>query len=427
MKILAIVYSFTPLHFPQTLLLLRWFKYLDEAGHDVTVLSVDPDSFAGPKDPGLERLVPRNVENIRIRSLENTLLYRVLQRAERLLVPLFQPFKKPWYGPARKVLKALPLRQYDVVLSCSQPPVCHLLGYDVKKKAGLPWVAYFSDPWADNPYRKNQPRRVQEYNRAWQREVVCSADALIAPTDEIRQMIVGGHRPEVREKAATLDHCFVPQWFQLRGAERPKDNGAAKIVLTGSFYGSRTPIPFLRMLAELNARHRIEGRIVLEFYGEMSDADLHHPIWPSVEGLAAFYGRVDYLTSLAKMREADLLLLIDAPAEKGTASVFFPLKLAEYLGSGRPIIGFTPENGASARILRETGDYVVDVNDAAGLADLLVRIADGRVSLKADPIPRAKYDYRHVGRQLADILERTRREGAERPKSRTTALFSRPL
>jgi glycosyltransferase involved in cell wall biosynthesis len=143
----------------------------------------------------------------------------------------------------------------------------------------------------------------------------------------------------------------------------------------------------------------------------MSDADLHHPLWSSLGGLVRFYGRVDYLTSLAKMREADLLLLIDAPAENGAASVFFPLKLAEYLGSGRPIIGFTPASGASARILRETGGFVVDLGDTAGLADLLVGIADGRVSLKADPIPRAKYDYRHVGRQLADILERTRRGG----------------
>ena len=159
MKILAITYCFVPLQFPATFRLLKWLKYLSEMGHEVTLLSVDPASFNGPKDPNLACLVPEHVDNIQVTSWENTPLFRLLRRCEPWLISLFQPGKKEWFGPARRAgCKALSLREYDLIFTCSQPPVCHLLGREIKRETNLPWVTYFSDPWIELRFTESSPR-----------------------------------------------------------------------------------------------------------------------------------------------------------------------------------------------------------------------------------------------------------------------------
>ena len=70
MNILLITYGFEPIHRPQTFVILKWLKYLSDARHDITVLSVDPHSFRGPVDVTLHELVPENVQSVRAPSRE---------------------------------------------------------------------------------------------------------------------------------------------------------------------------------------------------------------------------------------------------------------------------------------------------------------------------------------------------------------------
>ena len=401
MNALLIPYCFAPVQVPQTFVLLKWCKFLAEAGHGLTVLSVDPDTQSAAEDPGLDRLTPRGLHEVRVRSLEKTLPYRVLRKARRWLPSLFQPYKREWFRPARKALDALPLGGFDVVLSSSQPPVCHLLGHYVKTTAGVPWVAYFSDPWVDGPYRQDIPRKDRKYNEDWERKVVCSADVLVFPTEEMKSLVLRKYPQEILEKARTLDHCYVPAWFDL--AARPAKAGAARrFVHTGNFYGPRTVDHFLRAIAK--CRDRLAGRMVFDFFGDIGPSVLDSPLWRSLNGFVKAHGQVDYLTSLAACRGADALVLIDAPVDPGATSVFFPSKLAEYLGAGRPIIALTPNKGSSSRILRETKNIALDPEDSDGLADLLTGVARGQRSLAVDSASCAKYDYRQVGQQLVAIL-----------------------
>ncbi len=404
MNILAITYAFVPLQFPATFRLLKWFKYLSEAGHKVTVISVDPDTFDGRKQPELQRFVPKGVDTIQVASLENRLPYRAFGRVRRWWPSLSEPFKRQWYGPAKRALRALPLEQFDLVFSCSQPPVCHLLGYDVKCATGLPWVAYFSDPWVDSPFRTSTPSKVWTYNLKLEQRTVAFADRLVFPSDELRQMVLGKHAPDDLSKAEVLDHCYVPEWFELENIEKPEENGAARVLVTGSFYGPRSALPFLETLAEIDTQVGLAGRVCVDFYGSMSPSDQQHPLWTRVREFARFRGSVGYLASLALMRQSDYLLLIDAPVGDGTQSVFFPSKLAEYLGAGRPIIGITPDKGVSARVLRETGNVVLCPDDKPGLADLFYKMATRSLTgLKTRNSQ--KYDYRPVGQRLLEIMQ----------------------
>ncbi|MEA2329376.1 MAG: hypothetical protein QOE68_4335, partial [Thermoanaerobaculia bacterium] len=72
-----------------------------------------------------------------------------------------------------------------------------------------------------------------------------------------------------------------------------------------------------------------------------------------IEDAVQFIGPVSYLESLDRMMAADQLVLIDA--EFDDTNIFFPSKLVDYFGSGKPIIAITPPSGATARLLREAG------------------------------------------------------------------------
>lgn len=405
MNILAITYSFVPLQFPATYRLLKWFSHLTAIGHHVTVVSIDPASFPGPKDPALCSLVPEGVKIVEAASRENTLLYRVLRRREDWFYRLFEPRKMEWHAPAKQAIGRLDLDRFDVIYSCSQPHVCHLLGGEVHRQTNLPWVAFFSDPWTDNPYYRARPQRIRDYNMALERSVITSADAIILTCDEMKRIVVGKYGLEGDPRISVLPHCFKTDWPARSDHVPTLEANVINVLLIGNFYGPRSPMPLLRTLGHLDQHRALGDRIRLHLFGLMPEEDRCSPVWGEVKHFVQYHGRVEYLASLALMRAADYLLLIDAPVAAGYESVFFPSKLADYLGAGVPIIGFTPRNGASARILAETGHMTCDFGDEHGVEDIFSRMVAGTLQISPDPDEVQKYDYHRVGDMLAAVLQ----------------------
>ena len=53
----------------------------------------------------------------------------------------------------RTCRKYLKTHKVDAIHTVSFPCSSHLIGYELKKEFGLPWIAHFYDPWVDNPLR----------------------------------------------------------------------------------------------------------------------------------------------------------------------------------------------------------------------------------------------------------------------------------
>jgi hypothetical protein len=402
MRILAITYAFAPLRYPATFRLLKWFHGLGEMGHEITVLAVDPRTFPGNQDATLSKLVPPRVRVVSAPSREATFLYRVLRLREEWFPGLFEPRKKEWYGPARKALRDLDPASFDVVFSCSQPPVCHLLGLEIRRRWNRPWVAFFSDPWVDNPFRPLPPRQ-EKVNLRWEREVVGEADALLFPSSELAEMMLAKYPAEGRRKPEIVPHCFVKEWYSLAPPPTPPGGGGVRFLSTGNFYGPRSPAPILDALDRIQARG--SRPFSIDFYGAMAPQHKETLARSRLESLR-FHGGIEYLPSLGLMTQADFLLLIDAATQEEGGGVFFPSKLADYLGSGSPILGITPRNSVSARVLAETGHVVCPFEDSQGLESTLASALDGTLQVTPDPGAVERYDHRAVVPRLAGILDR---------------------
>jgi hypothetical protein len=128
-----------------------------------------------------------------------------------------------------------------------------------------------------------------------------------------------------------------------------------------------------------------------------------------VASLVRFRGRVPSDEAATAAAEADVLLVIDAPSSG--PSVFLPSKLIDYLPFRKPVLGVTPEPGASARLLRRLGCPVAPPDDvgaiASTLADLILRWRSGTLDVgeSFDRVA-AEFDIRHTTRLLHDVLIR---------------------
>jgi hypothetical protein len=97
-----------------------------------------------------------------------------------------------------------------------------------------------------------------------------------------------------------------------------------------------------------------------------------------------FEPAVSYLESLRLMKASDALVVIDGIFDELKCNPFFPGKLADYFGSGRPVLAVTMKEGPTADLLRERGEMISD-EDPERLAYTLKCYLEGRIPRHAPP------------------------------------------
>ncbi len=308
----------------------------------------------------------------------------------------------------RAIVAELDARRFrpDVLLTFGVPMSDHLLGFRLKRKLGVPWVAHFSDPWLDNAFHRHNVLS-NLVNRRLERSVIAAADRLIFTSAETIDLVMGKYPQSWRAKATVLPHSFDPA---LYSTPFPDARGPVLRYL-GNFYGHRSPVPLFRALRTVLTEEPalLEG-VRIELIGQMPQRmRVHATLRALPDGLVRLIDTVPYSRSLQLMSGADLLLVIDGPDD---LSVFLPSKLIEYLGSGTPIFGIVPP-GTSARLLARVGAQVADPRQPAEVANGLrevLRLVHRRRSLAerevwGDDAVRAEFHVEKVRRDLTGILE----------------------
>jgi Glycosyl transferase 4-like domain len=413
MRVLAIVYCLPPLLVPAAMCYLKLILGLRQHGVDVEAVAIRPETFAAPleglEDPSLVQLLPSDLTVHWVRSPETHPVVRFLKRSDavqRGLYRVFEPRKREWTFAARRVLSQLDLSRFDVVLTCSQPHANHLLGLTLKEWTGLPWVAYFSDPWTGNPYARSASARVQAYHRDLEMRVLTGADRVLFTSPEMERQAKSTFGELLRDKTGVVPHGYVPGWYDLSRPALPPA-GPLRILHTGHFYGPRTPAPLLRALEQLSGSHDLPTRTRFTFYGSFPVAEERQLHETGLDAFIDVHGPVPYLDSLALMRGSDLLLVMDAALKDAGESVFLPSKLVDYLGAGKRIVAITPRQGATARVVEEVGGTVCDVDQEA-IRSTFDRMFAGDLPPAPNPARAARYDHVQVAAGLLEHIEAAR-------------------
>jgi glycosyltransferase involved in cell wall biosynthesis len=318
----------------------------------------------------------------------------------RLLLP--DP-EVAWLPDAVRVgLRVIREREIDVVLTTSPPSSAHLIGAALHRRTGVRFVADLRDSWLANPHRRYERRSVRAKRAVEERiarRVLGQADAITAVT------------PFIAREGAALARSGTPVTVVPNGCDFDDfaglsyTRGERLVVLhAGSFFGQRSPRPFLEAVAALG-----DPRVVARFLGDLRPADREWALDLGLGDRLEIDGFRPHRETLAAMKAADVLLLL-VPRAGGRGLSVLSGKVYEYLASERPVLALVPPEGAAAALLRETGAaWIADPDDPdailAGLRAARDAWVDGSLPERTlDPVWRERLDRRTHAVEMARVL-----------------------
>ena len=409
-ELLAVSFAFPPLALPRSIQVARLLKHLPTS----TVLVCCDQEEGIRKDSTIEPdAEPKLRKCLRV-PFSHTGWGRLANKvAHRLELPLWN--KSPdqyvsWKGPVLRAIDQYARSENyapDSLVTFGYPMSDHLVGLELKKVFGVPWIAHFSDPWVGNIYTEvGHDRWTDARNRALERKVAETADRLIFTSQETVDMVMAKYSPEIRAKARVLPQSFDTASFAALQHEK---NGLI-IRHTGWFYGPRTPRPLFNALsAILSSSPALLAGVKLELIGDIDPKTIAESGLETLPAdLISIKAPVDYSESLRLIAASDGLFLIDAPAEK---SVFLPSKLVDYMGAGRPILGLTPP-GAARSLIEQLGGWVASPDNleemTRSLHSFLSYLQEHKNAQRefwGDQKTREQYEAAVVAQTFAEILD----------------------
>lgn len=283
---------------------------------------------------------------------------------------------KDWKKEAIKYFKENK-NKYDVVMTRSMPPESHEIGIKIKKiKPSIKWIASFGDPIANNPYVSLTKKidhtrfliRVKRFPKTLARNMLRKyvtenpienktikySDMIIFNSIEQQKYMLGNKKKE----SIVLAHSY---YDKLYPKNVKKFDDKIHITYIGHLDKIRTPKLLLEAVRELKqADTNLFEKLEVDFYGNLCTDDKLYIFNNELYDVIKYKKQVGYLESLKIMKESNFLLHVDANLSLvNNENIFFAAKLADYIGSGTPIIGITMLDGASANILRDINGLVL--------------------------------------------------------------------
>jgi glycosyltransferase involved in cell wall biosynthesis len=370
-----------PVVVPRSIQVSRLLAALAEFDWQTDVVCVDPESLRKGTnlDEALNRPAGGMVKKYPVPTLEDWAPVRVLNRLLPALT-ILPDTKWVWKNAAWRKLNSLAsTRTYDAFISFGQPWTDHLSGLQFKAEHKLPWIAHFSDPWSDSPFVKANGW-VMKKRLEMEEAVICAADSVVFVSDQTANLVMKKYPADWHSKATVIPHGFEPE-DPAATMEEHQPARPLEFVYSGNFYGPRTPDTVLDAAAKLMNDPEFTDQFTIRFVGPIQPDYPEKAIRMGLKTCVKFEGPVSYTASNDYCRQADVLLVIDAPSE--TPSVFLPSKLVDYQAFNKPILGVTPLQGASSDLIRRLGCQVVDPKDVDGIARAL---ADFITAGKAGPL-----------------------------------------
>jgi len=387
-RVLIIGADFTPSSHPPALRIRFFAQHLREFGWEPIILTVDPNYYETAIDAENEKLLPSDIEVIRVNALPARLTRRLGfgDLGLRSLWHLWQALSR-----------LLRQRKIDLVFIPVPPNPSLILGRLAHARFGIPYVIDYIDPVVTEFYWKlprsqRPPKHAFAY--AMGRLMERFATANVAHITGVSRGTTDGviaRYPWLNGALATeIPYGGEPADFDYI-RRHPRKNvifdstdGLRHISYIGAYTLSMEPViralfagiararsrnsePYSRLRIHFVGTRYTSGRGQLEqarpIAAEFGIADLvdEHP------------DRVPYLDALNLLRDSNALLIVGSVEPHYTASKIFPYILAE-----KPLLPIFHERSSVVKILADTGaGKAVTFGDGRPLSGATEEIAVG--------------------------------------------------
>ncbi len=352
---------------------LRFVQHLPALGWQPLVLSTDPRAYEKTSED-LMVDVPVAVTVRRAFALDTA---RHLQVAGRYAGWMARPDRWiSWkFDGIRQGLKLIKEFKPDVIWSTYPIATAHVIASALHRKTGIPWVADFRDPMAQDEYPTDLATR-QMY-RDIEADAASQASLCTFTTPSAVREYQKRY-PAAATRMAVLENGYDEESFASAAQElaasvdsmsAAEENKRPMVMLhSGIVYPhERDPTQLFMALGQLKKMGRLSSSdLKIRFRASVHD-ELLGALAKS-QGADEFIELcppMPYRLALAEMLQVDALLVMQA----GNCNAQIPAKIYEYLRAGKPILALTDPVGDTAGVLRQAGlTAIAKIDSAAEIA-----------------------------------------------------------
>jgi glycosyl transferase family 4 len=334
---------------------LRFAQHLPEFDWEPAVLSAHPRAYPNMAAESV-REIPRNLKVRRAFALDAARHLAVAGVFPRLLA-LPDRWSSWCLGAVPAGLRLIRTFKPDVLWTTYPVASAHLIGAALQRLTGIPWVADFRDPMAQEDYPADRlTHRAFEWIE--RRTLRACTKAIFTAPGALR--LYAERYPELPgSRLGIIENGYDEASFAGLDAPAPLDGERPlTLVHSGTIYSSeRDPRPLFAALGELLREGVISGgsiKLVLRASG--NDAYLSELVRAeAIQEIVSLQPAVGYRAALEEMQRSDGLLVLQA----ANCNYQVPAKLYEYLRARRPILALTDPQGDTAAILRSAGVHSI--------------------------------------------------------------------
>ncbi|MCB5251705.1 MAG: glycosyltransferase [Candidatus Cloacimonadaceae bacterium] len=359
MKILLITYYFPPCGGAPVQRWLRFLPHLLRRGHQITVVTSTGGDYPFI-DESLCEKIPPEVRVIRVPALKMAGIWQKLTRSGsdmpygklpaqpkglsqilvwlrlNLIIPDLRVFWNP--KAMRACFAELSQKPYDTIITTGPPHSTHLIGLKLAARHNLKWFADFRDPFSQIHYLKlNPPCRLSlAIYKYLENEVVSSANCNLVVSEAIADALPAGRK-------LVVNNGYDPQDFA--GIEySPAESMRIKYI------GQFTQGQDIGLIADLCSR--LSRPYTLSLIGSKIGEKEAEQLRAKTADKLNIVPFVSHARAVQEMVQSELLLLIvnDYEGNHGMLTT----KLFEYLASRTPILCFSSDDTAAARIIGQS-------------------------------------------------------------------------
>lgn len=305
-------------------------------------------------------------------------------------------------------LRIIRRQKIDIIFSTFPIATAILIGWNLHRLTGRPWVADFRDLMTEDDYPVD-PRTRRVYRSLESKAVHHAARIIFTAPSAVEEYL--RRYPELnREKCVVIANGYEEEDFQGITTENSASREHSPplcLVHNGLIYPQeRDPRPFFRALSRLKKEGRLGPAVQIDLRASGSD-DLYSKMLTELDltDVVKLLPAVPYRESLKESAAADGLLLL----QSAWCSRQIPAKAYEYLRLRRPILALTNTDGDTGRLLEETGGATIAALEDEeaiyrALPEFLSNLRAGSHPLP-DPKISSRFSRREQAADLARVLD----------------------
>ncbi len=261
--------------------------------------------------------------------------------------------RKFWIKPSVKFLtEKLKQQPVDLIVSTGPPHSAHLIAKGVKENTGIKWMADFRDPWTKIDYfhQLTLTQAAASQHAHLEKAVLQSADIV----ECVSWHWAADFEQLSKRKVEVITNGYDEEDFQNISF---KPSSKFSIRHIGMMNADRNHKAFWRALKSLcieNSEFNSDFELML--IGK-NDSVVYRDI--ESFGLTPYLKQLDYIPhNEVPQFQCEATVLLLALGNMPSVHGLLPGKLFEYLAAHRPILVIGPEDGDSARIVKETNSGI---------------------------------------------------------------------